>query len=455
MRVVGSAHSPNACAMSDDSMVTLSRLSAVLSIDRASGLVRVQAGILVWRLTELLDEVGLALPNLGSISDQTLAGMISTGTHGTGAGLGCMATFIVELELVLADGSEVVCSLANQPDLFRAALCSVGVLGVITAMTLRTVPAFDLHAVESSCTLTDVLGNLPARVASAPWYKFVWFPHTTRVMEFRGTPCPPRLHRAPPPGLLARLSSWLLDDIFGFRLLECALWVSLHVPSLVPLINKVWGSTRFEGSRERVDRSDRVFNINCLFKQHVDEWAIPVDALPCALRSLQELIEGGKIRAHFPVEVRFTAGDDIWLSPSYGRPTAWVGIIAYKPYGCESPYKAYFRAFEDMMGSLGGRPHFAKDFHWEGREHFAAAYERWDDFELLRAAVDPTGLFLNPWARRVLGLPVGGPAAQAAVGGASVRRVSENLRRATASTLSEGSPLARTVGMIKCGAGGT
>lgn len=145
--------------------------------------------------------------------------------------------------------------------------------------------------------------------------------------------------------------------------------------------------------------------------RHVDEWAIPVEGLPGALQDVKDMLAAGGWRAHYPIEIRFTAGDDIWLSPSYGRPTAWIGIIAYKPYGWDSPYKHFFRAFEEAMAERGGRPHWAKDFHWSGHNpsHFSAAYPKWREFRTLRAVVDPSGLFLNPWACRALGIDTSTP----------------------------------------------
>ena len=133
----------------------------------------------------------------------------------------------------------------------------------------------------------------------------------------------------------------------------------------------------------------------------MDEWALPVAALPAALRALQRLLgDGSRHAAHFPVEVRFSAADDLPLSPSHGRATAWVGIIAYKPYGIDTgAHKPYFAAYERIMVALRGRPHWAKAF---GPTPLRALYPQWGAFCALRRTLDPGGLFLNDWARRVL-----------------------------------------------------
>jgi L-gulonolactone oxidase len=432
VRAVGSACSPNDCAMSDDVMVSLRRMNRVLEVDRARRLVKVEGGATLASISAALEAHHLALPNLGSISDQTIAGCIATGTHGTGAREGVLATNIVQLEAVLSDGSVRVLSrdgvqaASSSPspspsssplpldgvdgaDLFRAFLCSLGCLGIITGVVIQAVPAFDLRATERPDSFSSVLADLGARVASAPFYRFHWYPHTDHIKEWRAEPVEPRAHRAPPPSAAARAWAWLRDVLFGFHLLQLALLVSLAVPALVPLINRVWRRAVNASKTEVVDRSDRVFNFNCLFQQHVDEWAVPVAHLPAVLSELRAAIDTCGFKAHFPVEVRFVAGDDIPLSPSYGHPTAWIGVIAYKPFGFEPEFKPYFAAFERILAAHGGRPHWAKDFGLRGDAGFARAYPLWHHFKALRERVDPTGVFANAWARRTLGLlPPGG-----------------------------------------------
>jgi len=321
---------------------------------------------------------------------------------------------------------------------------SLGVLGVIVGVVFRAVPAFDIASRQSQATLEAVLADVPARAASAEYYRFWWFCHTDKVVEWRGSKVPPLVHRRPAgrgcsrvaaANALADARSWAVDTAFGFHALQFAYWLALALPALLPCIAWLWQRVQFSADVARVDRSDRQFNFNCLFKQHVDEWAVPVAALPAAMRALRRLTtEGpdepeappqarasaataaaaaggvasrrcrGPYRVHFPVEVRFVAPDDAWLSPSQGPgPAAYVGVIMYKPYGCSVEYAGYFRDFERVMAAHGGRPHWAKEFHFAGDAHFAPVYPRWAQFKALRRALDPDGLFLNRWARRVLG----------------------------------------------------
>ena len=190
LRVIGAGHSPNDSAMCSgpgSTVLSLARMGAITSVDAASGLVTCGGGATLHALNAALHAAGLALPVLGSISDQTIAGAIATGTHGTGLQHGALATSIVGMELVTGAG-EVL-----QPtgEALRCALCSLGVLGVITQVTLRAVPAFDLRVEEGPAAWDEVLGSLAARAASAPFYRFWWIPHTERIWEWRATPVAP------------------------------------------------------------------------------------------------------------------------------------------------------------------------------------------------------------------------------------------------------------------------
>jgi L-gulonolactone oxidase len=165
---------------------------------------------------------------------------------------------------------------ARCADLFHAALVSFGALGIITGMVVQCVRAFDLHAIETPSTLPTVLRDLKARIGSAPFYRFWWFPHSDGVMEWRGFEVAPNTRRPPAlhplqaaywVRLVRQAWEWVLFMGVGFHALQFALWLSIYLPLLVPAINRVWYWALFSWRKEVTDRSDRVFNFNCLFKQ--------------------------------------------------------------------------------------------------------------------------------------------------------------------------------------------
>lgn len=115
---------------------------------------------------------------------------------GTGVDKGILATSVLELQFVDGYGDAIVCTRKVYPEVFYASLCSMGALGIITGVVIQCVDAFDLEAVETESSLPVILRDLPQRVRSAPFYRFWWFPHTDKVMEWRGQPKPSSLPSA-------------------------------------------------------------------------------------------------------------------------------------------------------------------------------------------------------------------------------------------------------------------
>src|SRR4051812_22288030 len=160
LKPIGAGHSFTPIGVTDGVQLRLDRLAGVVRADRETGLVTVLGGTRLHALNEALWMLGLALSNLGDIDAQSIAGAISTGTHGTGARVGGLATQVAALDLVLADGSRLHCSAEENPDVFAAARVGLGALGVSTSVTLQCEPAFALAASETPEPLDDVLAEL-------------------------------------------------------------------------------------------------------------------------------------------------------------------------------------------------------------------------------------------------------------------------------------------------------
>lgn len=427
VKVVGSGHSPNDIAMTSDHQIQLDQFNQLLFLDRKHCVVTVQAGMTLDRLNRILWENGMAISNLGSISEQTVAGALSTGTHGTGLEFGNLATSVLRLRVIQLPedpDSECVaheCTREDNPDLFAAALCGLGVMGVITEVTLQCEPSFLLREEASPSTLPQVLDDLDQLCENNEHMRFFWYPHTDQVKVFTqnrvqsaaasvdggSSSCAvlSNLLQYIPfaPCFEAGFRRWVLplwEHGVGHHGLELCYWIALWFPVLVPYINRFWFAV-FHGQRKlRVDRSFDVFNFDCLFKQHVNEWAIPRRHTAVALRRIEALIQERNFRVHFPVEVRFVAGDDQWLSPAEGRETCYIGIIMYRPFGSEPEYREYFAEFEAIMAELEGRPHWAKAFDMSAEE-LRQRYPRWDEFSRLRRMMDPNDLLMNEFSRRL------------------------------------------------------
>ncbi|HUH53773.1 MAG TPA: FAD-binding protein, partial [Microbacteriaceae bacterium] len=180
VKPIGASHSFTAIGATDGISLRFNNMRGLVDVDTTRDRVTLWAGTHLWELPQILDPLGLALPNMGDIDAQTIAGATQTGTHGTGLGLGGLATGIVGLTLIDGTGEIVEIDESN-PDLLSAAALSLGALGVITTITLQCVPRFLLCAEESPAQLEDVLNNYLEISRTADHFEFYWFPHTKSV----------------------------------------------------------------------------------------------------------------------------------------------------------------------------------------------------------------------------------------------------------------------------------
>jgi L-gulonolactone oxidase len=359
----------------------------------------VQAGITIHELSRRLDEHGLAMENLGDIDVQTIAGAISTATHGTGARLGNISSQVVELTLMLADGSTLVCSAGHEAEVFRAARVGLGALGVIVEVTLRCVPAFTLRGLDAPAPLAQTLEHFDELVRDNDHFEFFVFPHadTALTRTNNRTDDPPR-----PRGRLSAYANDVLLTNHAFGLICRA---GRRMPGRIPRLNRF--VTRMAGSSERVDRSAEIFASPRLVRFTEMEYALPREHTPQAVRRVLEMIERRGFAVPFPIEVRTVAPDDAFLSTAAGRESGFVAVHMFR--GMQ--WRPYFQAVEQIMDELGGRPHWGKR-HFQTAATLRARYPDWDRFQALRARLDPNGRFANEWTERVLG-PIAGPQAAA------------------------------------------
>jgi L-gulonolactone oxidase len=384
VRVAGAGHSFSGVVPTDGTLLSLDRLDRVLDVDRDSGLVRAEAGIRLHRLVRELHAHGLALSNLGDIDAQSLAGALVTGTHGTGRRLGNLATSVEAMELVLADGSELT---VDGGDELRAARVGLGVLGVVAAVTLRCVPAFRLHAVDRSLPLDDVLGELDRHVDGNDHFELFTFPHSpialTRTNNRSDAPPTPRHPRR----------EWVQDVVLDNHVFGLLNRLARRAPRTIPTLNRLAG--RSASKRERVADSFDVFASPRLVRFEEMEYALPREHAVEAVRAARQILE--RYPVSFPIELRFSAGDDALLSPAHARESAYVAVHVFEGMSFEAP----FREVETVMGEWGGRPHWGKRSFLSAAE-LAPRYPRWAGFAAIRERLDPDGRFVNAWARQTL-----------------------------------------------------
>jgi L-gulono-1,4-lactone dehydrogenase len=390
IKPVGSGHSFTGTAATSGVRVELSGMSGLVAVDRDGRLARVRAGTPLADLNQVLHAHGLALPNLGDIDTQTISGALATGTHGTGARFGCLATFVEELELVTGTGEVLRCSATSHPEIFAAARVGVGALGIITELTLRCVDAFVLRAQERPMPLAQLLAEIDERVAGNDHVEFYWFPYTERTQLKTNNRVPSSDRPLP------RWREWLDDELLANTVFGLACRLGRLVPASVPAISGV--SARALAPRAYTDRSDRVFTSPRRVRFVEMEYGLPRAALPEAFAGLRRVIGALPSKVVFPVEVRFTAADDIWLSHGYGRDSVYIAIHQF----VGMPYEEYFRAFEAVCIPLGGRPHWGK-MHWRDAASLVEVYPRFAEFLAVRDDLDPERVFANAYTRQVFG----------------------------------------------------
>ena len=390
VKAVGAGHSFTDAACTRGMLVSLDRLAAVESIDAQRGRVTVQAGIRLDALNQRLDEAGLAMPNLGDIDRQSLAGATATATHGTGLGLGNLATTIVGMDIVDGRGELIRCDEHERPELLRVARVGVGALGIVTRMTLQCVPAFDLHAAETVEPLDGLLDGFEHHMASHDHMEFFWVPGSRHAHVKRnnrtGEP------RRPQPRLAEARDKLLYENVV-FGLANRAI---RRFPSLVPAVSKLTRGAVVQ--RDYVDASHRVLVSRRFVRFYEMEYAVPRAALPEAVRRVRDLVSSLSSPITFPIEVRVSAADDIPLSTAYGRDTGWFACHVYTG----TPYLAYFQGVEAIAADYGGRPHWGK-LHFHDHRSLAPLYPEWDLFQRVRSELDPAGTFSNSYTDRVLG----------------------------------------------------
>jgi len=388
--VAGSGHSFTEAALTDGAMIDAEALSGVIDADRSSGLVKIGGGTVLADLNEELSRLGLAMENLGDIDRQTIAGAISTGTHGTGAKLRNISAQVEAMELVLGDGSVRELTAVGEPELLRAARVGVGALGAISAVTLRCVPAFTLRRIDSPCPREEVLDAFQQRADENDHFELFTFPYADSALVLERN----RSDEVSRPR--GRAAAFLNDIVLENWALEAISAAGKLFPRAIPSLSRL--AAWLASGSTATDRSDRIFANERRVRFTEMEYGVPREHGPEAARRVIEWVRANRYPVFFPIEMRVTAGDDAFLSPSHERDTAYIAVHQYR--GME--WRPYFEAVEAIMDEYDGRPHWGKR-HFHTAATLAERYPRWADFQAARDELDPGRVFSNGYAERVLG----------------------------------------------------
>lgn len=368
VRVAGTGHSYTPIVATDGVVVSAERLTGIEAIDPQRGHVTLRGGTRICDVGPALRAAGWALPNQGDIDLQTISGAISTGTHGSGDDIQCLAGPIVGMRFAASDGSILDISEESDPDTLQAAKVSLGMFGIILSVTMKLVPAFDLHDKVWQADFDECLENLDRLCKENRSVRVFWCPteHSASLFSLPDTRGLGRTRKA--------------SDVCEMRTLNVTTAPAESVA----------------GKRgELIGPSYRIFPGSIPIPNHNEcEYSVPYEDGPTVFRAIRKLVQTKHTDQIFPVEYRTVASDEIWMSPYYRRKTAMVSVAG----GAGEDYSAFIRDCEAIFAEVGGRPHWGK-LHSLGRDSIAELYPRYEDFVARRRQFDPEGRFLNTYLK--------------------------------------------------------
>ncbi|MFC6285715.1 D-arabinono-1,4-lactone oxidase [Nocardioides sp. GCM10027113] len=393
VKMVGTGHSFTGIARPEHTLLSPRRLTGLVAVDRDAMTATVRAGTPLHVLNAELEAHGLSLHNMGDIAEQTVAGAISTGTHGAGGVTAGLAAQVAALELVNGEGEVLRATATENPDVLDLARVGLGALGVLTTVTFRVEPIFLLEATEEPMSWDRALGSFDELVDTHHHVDLYWFPHTDRLLTKRNDRLAAPVAEAAP---LPRWRAWLDDELLANTLFGAVLAGANRVPAVIPRMNRV--NARLLSARTYSDVAHRVLTSprRVVFREM--EYAVPREQGLAALREARRVIERSGWRVGFPVEIRAAPADDVPLSTAYERDTVYLAFHTHR----DADHTAYFAGVEPVLRAHGGRPHWGK-LHSLGAEELADLYPRFADFLALRERLDPARLFGNAYLRRTLG----------------------------------------------------
>lgn len=414
MTVVGSGHSPSDMCLSKDYLLNLDKMDKVLSFKEYQGYadIEVEGGARIFKLNAYLQELGYSIQNLGSISEQSVAGIISTGTHGSSSLHSLVSSQYVNLTLVNGKGDIVFCDENTNSDIFKAALLSLGKIGIIVKATIRTIPQYNIKSFQEVISFETLLENWDTVWCSSEFIRCWWYPYNKKCVLWRGVKTDEPISKIP------RKSWW--GTSFGRFTYELMLYISVKFfPRLTPYIERFIFNNQFGNEVNSGIENDKIapvedltipscvqasidgLNMDCLFSQFVDEWNCPLVNGPGVLKTLEYAIskaaKSGDFYVHVPIEIRcsnttipkshadYSKRTATSAGPVYGnliRPyldpttttleysdkvtnkqlTLYINATIYRPFNYNTPIRSWFSMFEKILIAGQGKPHWAKNF---------------------------------------------------------------------------------------------
>lgn len=396
IKSVGAGHSFNDIAATEGLRLHFDDYRGLVSVNPDTNVATFRAGTKLQELPKLLGPHNLALANQGDTDAQTIAGAISTGTHGTGLGFTGLSGMVKSLRMVLADGSIVYCDERTHSELFDFARLGLGALGIVVEVGMQCVPAFRVAASEDTLPFDEVLESFVARSRANDHVEFFWFPHVASALVKTNH----RLAADEEPGESFApqnaLARFVDEEVVQNWAQQLIVSLGSAIPGITPKVNQL--SAALMGRRPYVDDSHGVFVRQRRVRFNEMEYAVPLEDGPEVLREVKRVIEANDWNVVSPVQVRTAAADEVPLSTAYQRESMYIALHQY----VREPHAEYFGAVEEILRAAGGRPHWGK-LHTMRAQELREVYPRFDEFVALREQLDPNRVFANQYLTRAFG----------------------------------------------------
>lgn len=387
VRTMGSRHSWSKGIVSEDTLVSLDKMCQLGTVNKATNQVVVQAGITLKETIAQLEIQGYAFYNLGSINAQSIAGAISTATHGTGLGFQCLASQVESLKLIDGEGNNR--EFTKNDEAFNAIVTGFGSFGIVYEYLLNVVPCFQMHAITDNTTFDDLIENLDSYVKGYDHFKFWWLKPNDNVIIFK-------YNRTNEPRNDSDFGRWFNDEFVGVIAFRSFLALEKLSRKLVPTLNNIL--TKTAGKLfDRICKSYVGFLTPVPPVHRETEWAFDYANAQQILKDYKEMLMNDGYEYSFVQEIRFTQADNFWLSPAYGRDSLWLSM-----YNVDSVanYDDQLMRFEKFARANGGRPHWGKEATLNA-QYLNTQFEKIGQFQTLMKELDPQEKFVNNWIKKI------------------------------------------------------
>lgn len=389
IRVSASGHSFSRVCETEDLLIDISKLTGVIDVDQEKKQMTFWAGTRIREVGEFCVQHNMAQENLGDYDCQTLAGAVSTGTHGSGKYLGNIPKQIVAFWIVTPNGELVECSAEKNADLFEAGRVSIGLLGVIVKVKLQLVETYKLKCESSKVNLLEILDDIPQLLEENRNLEFFYFPMTKyaqcKKMNITNEPIQD-------PAWKNYIHQTVIENYVLKALCSATSSLKLNAKKINQLMAK------FVDNDTRVNVYNKVLATERSVRFLEMELSIPAEHFKEFFLKVYEQIEQKQYNVFFPIEIRWVNEDSIWLSHAYGRNSVYFAFHTY----IDSPLPEYFEDMKELAKQYQARPHWGKINLYKG-DYLKTVYPKWNHFMNIRKQIDPNNIFVNPHMKDVIG----------------------------------------------------